>query len=270
VDLYRWVFQLLGDPFFMELHQEWRSPDFHSAGAIRYELLILLFPVVLALARGGLNLVGLGLSFLWLHLALTGFRYVALWVVVTIPLMARASVTIPYLLDLARRLQLSAGPTSLFHTHPTPPSWLCSAVIAVALVGGVKVIEGRFAVHKQEIIASDALDRFIEIIGEWKQEHGRMPRILHNYDWGGYLTWHGWPEVLNWIDDRNEVQGKKHIQDYFEVMKAGAGWQEKLAHIDLVCIDPSTDLARQLRQSAGWRERFRDPHAVIFERRVGR
>ena len=29
----------LGDPFFMDLHQEWRSPDFHSAGAMRYELL---------------------------------------------------------------------------------------------------------------------------------------------------------------------------------------------------------------------------------------
>src|SRR5262249_40156045 len=74
IGLYRWTFHLRGDPYFMELHQEWRSPDFRSAGAMRYELLILLFPLVLTISARRASLVELGLSVLWLHFALTGFR----------------------------------------------------------------------------------------------------------------------------------------------------------------------------------------------------
>ena len=59
--------------------------------------------IVLALSRRGASLPELLLSVAWLHLALTGFRYVALWVVVATPVMARASVEIPYLQEAARR-----------------------------------------------------------------------------------------------------------------------------------------------------------------------
>src|SRR6185437_13543006 len=80
LSLYRWIFQLLGEPFFMDLHQEWKSPDFHGKGAIRFEWLMLLFPLLLAVSRRRPNLVELGLALLWFHFALTGFRYVSLWV----------------------------------------------------------------------------------------------------------------------------------------------------------------------------------------------
>jgi hypothetical protein len=263
------VFQLLGDPYFMTLHQEWRSPDFLSAGAMRYELLILLFPTVLALAARRPNLVELGLSVLWLHFALTGFRYVALWVVVALPLMGRCSAEIPYLRDLATRFHLSGKEGSLFHTPTAKAGWGWSVVLAVVLLFGAKAVEGRFATHKQEIIASRALDRFLELTREWQAKHGRRAVLYHDYRWGGYLTWHGWPEVLNWIDDRNEVQGKEHIQEHLRIEGALPGWEEPFARIDLVCIDPETPLARELGARSGqWDERYRDEYAVIFERRA--
>src|SRR5262245_33618921 len=198
----------------MDLHQEWRSPDFHSAGAMRYELLMLLFPAVLAVSARRPHLVELGLAVLWLHFALTGFRYVALWVVVAVPLLARSSVEIPYLVGLARRLKLTATGDSLFATTRGPAGWLWSAVAALALIAAAKGMEGRFAFHRQEIIASRALDRLLELHADRRERHGRRPVVFHGYDWGGYLTWHGWPEVLNWIDDRNEVQGEKRVKEY--------------------------------------------------------
>jgi hypothetical protein len=271
VDLYRWVFQLLGDPFFMDLHQEWRSPDFHSAGAMRYELLLLLFPAVLAVSDRRPNLVELGLSILWLHLALTGFRYVALWVVVAVPLMARASMAVRALNDLAARLGLSAGPESLFHTPRGRTGWLGSAVAALALIGLARGIEGRIPVHNQEIVASHTLDRLLTVIHTFEKEHGRRPVVFHHYNWGGYLTWHGWPEVLNWIDDRNEVQGKAKIQEYFDVIGARPGWEKTLSRVDLVCIPPETPLARTLGADSSWHQRSDgDSHAVIFERKQPR
>jgi hypothetical protein len=238
LDLYRWVFRLLGDAYFMNLNQEWKSPDFHSAGAMRYELLILLFPFILGLSRRRLGLLELVLSVAWLHLALTGFRYVALWAVIATPVMARASLDIPYLQDLALRWQLSAGPGSLFYTRQGAAPWLWSLLIAVVLIGAGWALQGQFARHKPDgIIAAPALDRFLAVIASWRKEHGgRSPRIFHAYDWGGYLTWHGWPDVHNWIDDRNEVQGEERTREYFAIMAAKPGWQGKLATVDLICI----------------------------------
>lgn len=267
VGLYRWVFALIGDPYFMTLHQEWKSPDFQSAGAMRYEVLLLLFPLVLALSDRRPQLVELGLAVLFLHLALTGFRYVALWVVVAVPLMGRSSVEIRGLLDLAKRWGITASEGSLFHTPTRRVGWGWTVALGLALVAGVKPLEGRFARHDPAIIPAANLDRFLDVIADWEATHGRPPRLYHDYKWGGYLTWHGWPKVRNWIDDRNEVQGKEHIQDHLRIESAEPGWEERLGNVDLLCIDPDTPLGRRLGKGhPAWHEVDRDRFAVIYER----
>jgi hypothetical protein len=72
--------------------------------------------------------------------------------------------------------------------------------------------------------------------------------------------------LLNWIDDRNEVQGRAHVQDYFATLQGAPGWQERLerARVALVCIEPKVPLASRLAENAAWREVFRDDWAVIF------
>ncbi|MGL4551100.1 MAG: hypothetical protein ACRC33_07925, partial [Gemmataceae bacterium] len=267
VGLYRWVGMLLGDPFFMDLHQEWRSPDFHSAGAVRYELLLLLFPALLAVTARRPNLVELALSVLWLHFALTGFRYVALWVVVAVPLMARSSLAVEWVNACAASVGLRTDPGSLYHTPRGPSPWLWSAAAALAILSGARAMQGKFAAHNQEILATNVLDRLLERTGEWSKQHGRRPVVLHSYDWGGYLTWHGWPRLLNWIDDRNEVQGKDRIRQYFDLMRAAPGWEQALKGVDWVCIAPDVPLAAALAADPRWRREDGDAHAVIFARR---
>ncbi len=263
--LYHWVFHLLGDPFFMDLHQEWKSPDFHGKGAIRFELLMVLFPLLLGVSRRRPNLVELGLSILWLHLALTGFRYVPLWVLVTTPLLARSSVEVPWLRAQAERLRQASPDSVLFRTGGSAPGWALSAVVAFALLAWARVHEGTFAVHKPEIIPARALDQLLVLHDDWEHRHGRPPVVFHSYNWGGYLTWHGWPAFRNWIDDRNEVQGKDHIRDYFAIVDAAPGWQDRLTGVDLVAIQPDAPVACRLAET-GWREVYRDSFAVLFER----
>jgi hypothetical protein len=272
LSLYRWIFQLLGEPFFMDLHQEWKSPDFHGKGAIRFEWLMLLFPLLLALSRRRPNLVELGLSLLWFHFALNGFRYVPLWVVVVLPLLARSSLNVPWLRQQARRFAASGEGSRLFNLRPGPAPWLWSLAGVVLLLGFARAVEGRLARHQPDIIPSAALDRFLEIDAEWRKRHGQRPVVFHSYDWGGYLTWHGGPDFRNWIDDRNEVQGKEHIQAYFSILGTDPGWNEKLdrARVQLICIQANAPLTFRLTESAAWRERYRDAWAVIFERGVSR
>ena len=268
LSLYRWVFQLLGEPYFMDLHQEWKSPDFHGKGSMRFELLLLLFPLLLGVTRRRPNLVELGLAVLWLHLALTGFRYVPLWVLIAAPMLARASLHVPWLQGAAGRLGLSGQGSGLFAPRPGPAPWAWTAVFAVALLGWAKTAEGKFARHKPEIVPAAELDRLLALHAEWTRDHGRPPVVFHSYDWGGYLTWHGWPAFRNWIDDRNEVQGKQHIQAYFAVLETNPGWQEQLdrAGVDLVCVQPDAPLTYRLAEGGRWRETYRDKFAVIFVR----
>jgi hypothetical protein len=267
VSLYKWIFQLLGEPFFMDLHQEWKSPDFHGKGAVRFELLMLLFPFLLAVSKRRPNLVELGLALLWLHFALTGFRYVPLWVLIAVPLLARSSLEVPWLRQAARRLLVGREGRS-FAPSPASASWLWSTVAALALLGGARLAEGRLACHQPDIIPAHALDRFLQIHAQRAREQGRRPVVFHSYDWGGYLTWHGGPDFRNWIDDRNEVQGKEHIADYFAILATHPGWGEKLdrGRVELVCIQPDAPLTFRLAEDARWRERYRDEWAVIFER----
>jgi hypothetical protein len=264
LSLYRWIFLLLGEPYFMELHQEWRSPDFHGKGAIRFEWLMLLFPLLLALSRRRPNLVELGLALVWFHLALTGFRYVPLWVVVVIPLLARSSRELPGVHQLSGLFSGEAGSFA----KRRGSSWTWSLLVGLALLGLARAAEGRFARHQPAILPAQSLNRFLQIHAEWRQTHGHRPVVFHSYDWGGYLTWHGSPEVRNWIDDRNEVQGKERIQEYFAILETDPGWSEKLDryHVELICIQPRAALTFRLAESKKWRERYRDEWAVIYQR----
>jgi hypothetical protein len=269
LSLYRWIFQLLGDPFFMDLHQEWKSPDFHGKGAIRFEWLMLLFPLLLAVSKRKPHLIELGLALLWFHFALTGFRYVPLWVVIAVPLLARCSVEIPRLQEYLRRLlPADESPRSL----GCSPGWLsCISgfLVAVLLLGLARCAEGQLARHQPDILPADALNRFLQIHEQWRQRHGRRPVVFHSYDWGGYLTWHGGPDFRNWIDDRNEVQGRAHIEAYFSILATEPGWNDQLdrAGVQLICVQSNAPVTFRLTdQPSLWRERYRDAWAVIFER----
>ena len=267
LSLYRWILQLLGEPYFMDLHQEWRSPNFHGKGAIRFEWVMLLFPTVLALSKRRPNLVELGLAVVWFHFALAGFRYVALWVVLVVPLLARSSLDIPWLRSQSRRLFEGGGGVEWFALRPGRP-WLWSLVGTFLLLALARGAEGRFARHQPNILPADALNHFLQIHAEWRQRHGHRPVVFHSYDWGGYLTWHGGPDFRNWIDDRNEVQGKEHIQEYFSIAEAEPDWAEKLDRhrAQLICIHPQAALSIRLADDARWCELYRDEWAVIFAR----
>ena len=111
--------------------------------------------------------------------------------------------------------------------------------------------------HRQDQMPTEALDQLLEIYeGE---------RVFHNANWGGYLTWHGWdlnPRFQTWIDDRMDVHGQQHSEEYFEILRAAPGWQQRLDSYDveLICIPEEWPLAREAEASPVWREILRHQH----------
>ncbi|QDU63705.1 hypothetical protein Pan216_45860 [Planctomycetes bacterium Pan216] len=260
--LYTWVFKLLGNSYFLSLHTEWFSPDFKAPGGIRYELLMLAVPLLLAVSRRRPNLVELGLSLLWLHYALSSRRFVGLWVLVVVPMLARLCLDVPVLRDWASRVSLSEGLRQLLagsSSRPRPFLW--SVAIGVGLLGWARVTDD-YAGHNPRKIPDRALG--------WLIEHRPGKTILHDYNWGGYVTWLGWPETLNWIDDRTEVQGREHIEEYFSLANAVPGSETILDErgVEIVCFRPKTPLISRLLDHPDWEMIYEDDVAVILERRI--
>ncbi|QDU63706.1 hypothetical protein Pan216_45870 [Planctomycetes bacterium Pan216] len=259
--LYPWIFQLLGDPFFMGLHTEWKSPDFHATGAFRYESLMLALPVLLTFSRRRVNALELALCLLWLHFALSGRRYVALWVLVSIPMMARLSLELPFWKRLGERFPISSDLAALLAKPPSRPApFFWSLVIAVVFLGWARLTDD-YAAHNQKRIPTQTLD--------WLTEHHGEKTILHHYNWGGYVTWSGWPETKNWIDDRNEVQGEEHVKDYFSLLDAAPGWEEQLVRggVEIVCLPRDTPLVSRLLEHPDWSIIHEGKYAVVLERK---
>jgi hypothetical protein len=244
--LYPWIFQLLGDPYFMKLHFEWKPPPFNEPGGYQFSLLILLLPLVLGLSRGKPTPVELGLAVSWLHFALTGFRYFPLWVLVAVPVMARASLAIPWIeTTFANSRPGTSTPQPA--TGAVRAGWIWTATFALAVVAASIFIRGRYARLLPDVIPTEALD---ELLARHEERPGAV--VFHSYDWGGYLTWHGWrpsgPRLLHWLDDRNEVQGQAHAEEYFLIRDAKPGWQAKLDRdrVEFVCIEGGAELAGRL------------------------
>src|SRR5262249_26502634 len=150
-----------------------------------------------------------------------------------------------------------------------------SVIAAVALMGLAWTAQGRFARHNPKFIPVEALNRVLEI-------HRECPRarVFHAYNWGGYLTWHGWPSFLNCIDDRNEVQGQGWIEEWDRVVSAKPGWEQFLSdgQFEVVAVQVDSPLSEALTAKIGhrdeapgssdWQEVYRDKYAVIFRRNL--
>jgi hypothetical protein len=249
--VYPWVFELLGDPYFMKLHFEWKPPPFNEPGGYQFSLLILLLPLVLGLSKWRPTAVGLALAVAWLHLALSGFRYFPLWVLVAVPVMARASLGIPWIGRLFTRPGGGASPEPSAIAR-VGSAWVWTAVFALLVLAGSVYVKGRYARLLPQMIPTAALDELLK-----RHEERPDAVVFHSYDWGGYLTWRGWqatgPRLLNWIDDRNEVQGRDHVEEYFSILDARPGWEEKLDRdrVELICVEAGAPLAQRVEKQAG-------------------
>jgi hypothetical protein len=242
----------------MNLNTEWQSPNFHGLGAMRFELFILILPLLVAISKRRPSLTALAISVLWLHFALNGQRYVALWVIVTVPLVARLSIDLPWWKTWSAKWKLSPEFANMLSARPRSAGWGVSFVAALALLGWARLSDG-YSYHADKNIPVQALETLID--------HADDQVVFNHYNWGGWIVWHGWPNVRNWIDDRNEVHGRRHIEEYFRLIGAEGEWQKRLDayEIGLVCIPPDAPLARRLAAANDWRELYRDSHAVVFE-----
>lgn len=253
--VYPWIFALLGDDYFMNLNQEWLSPDFHAPGLGRVAVFIVLFPALFAVSRHRPKLTLLALSLMWLYLALKGQRYVPLWIVVVTPLLYRAGAQIDLVNARVAKLELD----DFFRVRSG--GWIGFAAVVIGLGWWAKTKEP--IDHEKAIYPADGLRLVIA-----KRQPGEV--VWHGPDFGGFLTWHAWPGLPVWMDDRNDVFGRAMYEAFFDIERTRPGWEAKLAAANPTWVVVNTDRPltdRLAERPVEWEELHRDALIVVFRKR---
>jgi hypothetical protein len=265
--MWLYPFQTVGIGALRDFIQEWQSPNFHLPYVQSFAVMLLL--LVVALARSGrqADWTDLGLVALWTGWSLFAARNIAIFGLVTAPILARYG-------DLAwtRQWQVwgyeqtpfSAAPhNSKLSPQHSKLNWLLLALIVVAAL--IKIVVP--LTPKANLTAEQASLPYdaVEFI---KTEQLPGP-IFNNYNWGGYLIFKLWPVYPVYIDGRTDLYDDAFIRRYLKVMVADEGWEQILQEdrIKLVLVEPGSILAKFLRLNPAWLERYRDDMAVIFERK---
>lgn len=105
---------------------------------------------------------------------------------------------------------------------------------------------------------------------EFLARAGARGTLFTRMEWGGYLGWLLWPELRPWLDARIELHPTEVWRDYFRVLAALPGWEERLDATGAAWVllerAEQPDLVALLGRHPAWRKAYEDQLAVVFER----
>jgi hypothetical protein len=246
--------EVLGDRLAQASIMEWQPLPFGHPQVLVLELLLGLALLAMLLAPRPVPWRDLVVLLPMVHLGLQAIRNTPLLVIVAMPIVGRA-------------LAASAG------AH-----WTClpaRARRAVALGGVALVLSacGLVAGAPDPGRAWTALRPGLGEAGSLPAEavaflrtHGRRGVVLNEYDWGGYLIWHLYPDYRVTIDGRVAVYGPDRFRQHLAVFRLAPGWRDALAALapDTALVRSGSALAAALRAS-GWVVRHEDRLATVLD-----
>ena len=262
--LHREILRLVGDPFFMNLNVEWLSPDFHDALFAPFALVIVMLILLGASSsRNVLTMADLTVTAIFVFLGLSSRRYIPFCGIV-------CSLSLAKLLqDLILNRYGSLFRSALSRRPFAAGGW--AAMVYLVLVLFVLVsgaIPGRTAADSgpDAHFPKAAVDELVRL----RRSSGRHElRIFSTPDWGGYLTWRLWPWSRVFVDDRNELNGRAHYEEYRTLCKMQEGWKELLQRyqFEALLLPSNCALASNLEGLPDWEPVFQDKDSRLYLRR---
>lgn len=252
-----------------EYIQEWAAPDFHNLQYHPFIWLLLLTLAAMGLSRQRADWTDLALVGVFGYMGLLAARNVALFALVSAPVLARH--TTAALDDLALNPRLSwLG--ALTHTEAPPRPARALALLNVLLL--LLVLAG--AGTKVGLDLTRLSDRAVWGRGlpveaaEYLREQKPAGEMLNTYNWGGYLIWSLYPDVPVFVDGRTDLYALngRVLDDYTAVHWVRPGWQQVLDRYDVgfVITERTGLLDTVLAETDGWQPVYDDDIAVIYVR----
>jgi hypothetical protein len=252
--LWLYPFQTVGIGALRDFIQEWRSPDFHMPIMWSFAFMLLLTLAALGRTERPVDWTDLALVGLWAIWGFFAARNVALYGLLTAPVLARYA-------DANLGAYLPAGSARATRLQARLNGVLLG-LVALAAAGHIYVT--LFATQTIPPVEQNLPSQAVTFI----QERKPAGPIFNSYNWGGYLIFRLWPDYPVYIDGRTDLYADSFIRRYLNVVNAGEGWAQTLDEdgINLVLIENGATLVRFLSPDTGWRQIYRDDIAVVFAR----
>jgi hypothetical protein len=260
-------FQMLLYPFktvsigvLQDYIQEWQSPNFHRVEAQPFIWMLILTLISLAKSRIHARPVELLLVSVFAYLSLMAGRNIALFAVVTAPILARhADSSLEPLLetrDEGRQLpeRFTRVANAVFFSL-----LLIAAILKITPLLSLETNQQAIA-DRNPVEAVEAL-----LVSEPPGE------LFNSYNWGGYVLWQLYPAYRSFVDGRTDLFNDDILQEYLLAWRAEAGWESVLDSwgIQVVLIEPQAPLVRAL-EYEGWMTLYADEQAVVLSIQAGR
>lgn len=260
IQMWGYPFRTVGIGVLQDFIAEWRSPDFHQLHLHPFIWMLLAALAAIGLSGRRADFTDLTLVSLFTYLSLLAGRNIALFALVTAPVIVRyGSGALAQWRDRmgwsAERVRVTSARRLIVL------NWvLLGLVIGAALIKMSQPLSP--AVNEQ----AQAESLPVEAIAFLKRERP-AGLIFNSYNWGGYLIWE-LPEYPVFVDGRTDLYDDAFLREYLSIVLAQDDWEQALdSHqVDLVLIEPQSMLGRLLGERPGWEQVYLDEMATIFVR----
>jgi hypothetical protein len=253
----------LGNAEMMRATVEFRSPDFHSSIGLVFLAVLLLVLAAVGARRSRLEAPALLTFLATLALSLRSWRYIALFGLVALPMLAIALAA-----DWERwvpRALRDPGRALAEGDRLARRGGLALVLTGVLFGLAMWPREG----HARQYIATE-FDAHVFPVDAVKfaRANGVSGRLYNEYVWGGYLTL-AWPEQRVFIDGLADFYGIRIFRDYGNVAGLKPGWRDVLDRwdIELVLVPADSSVAHELGREPAWHELYRDDVAALLQRK---
>jgi hypothetical protein len=258
-------FRTVGIGVLQDFIAEWRPPDFHQLHLHPFIWMVLAALTALGLSGQRADFTDLTLVALFMYMSLLAGRNMALFALVTAPVIARyGSYALQDWRERRNRPVRVRPPT---RSGVYVLNWALLGLVMIA--AGVKISQPVSSAVNEEAKA-DILP--VQAVQFLRAQQPAGP-LFNSYNWGGYLIWE-LPEYPVFVDGRTDLYDDEFLTEYLSIVFAQEGWDEKLDKdgINLVLIEPQSMLGRMLEERAlndgGWKQLYRDEMAAVFMREI--
>jgi hypothetical protein len=229
---------------------EWASPNFHSIDYRVLFFLLLATFAALAFSQRRVRPRDLLLLLVGMAASLSSVRMIPLFVLVAVPLIARA---VPD--------WFAPGKTSA----RLAPTWsvVVNAGILLLMIGFAAVHTARMIQRQPQAEAAVFPTRAVAYL----DDHPPPGPIFNHYAWGGYLIFKLYPRTPVFVDGRADIYGEGLMQFVNSYYLQG-NWKGMLSQwkVTTVIVPPECPLASALREMPEWSVSYQDSVAAIFSK----
>lgn len=256
------TFGFLQNQYLVSHTVEYQSPNFQVSSFWPFLIMICLSIFLVGINRRRLPLVSVFLIVAWTAFGLISARNIAIYALVTAPIMAGIAATIyrdnaifSRLAGFDERL-FSVDEKLLGNLWPLLFTFLVVFVVILGAIRGVNIGRNRFSEH---VFPVEAVD--------WIENHPPSEATFNYFPWGGYLLYRSWPDHLVFIDGQTDFYGERLTREYEKVLTLAEGWDEVLHkyRVNRVLMPTDSDLVIALSQADDWNVVYQDSTATVLD-----